>query len=74
MDDASTSHSAECVLLGDMAAAVRKLSPLQRRLVCDLTGLEIDDEAAAVALPVSEGARTALLKAALGRVRAAVAS
>jgi hypothetical protein len=37
-----------------------------------MTGLEIDDEAAAVVLPASEGARTALLKAALGRVRAAV--
>jgi hypothetical protein len=72
MDDASSSHSAECVLLADMAAAVKRLSPLQRRLVCDLTGLEIDDEAAAVVLPASEVARDALLKAALGRVRAAV--
>ena len=72
MDDASTSHSAEVGLLGELAAAVKKLSPLQRRLVCELTGLEIDDEAAAVVLPASETAREALLKAALGRVRCAV--
>lgn len=72
MDDASTSHSLEVGLLGELAAAVRKLSPLQRRLVCELTGLEIDDEALATVLPASETAREALLKAALGRVRCAV--
>jgi RNA polymerase sigma factor (sigma-70 family) len=72
MDDASTSHSAEVGLLGELAAAVKKLSPLQRRLVCELTGLEIDDEAAACVMPASETAREALLKAALGRVRCAV--
>ena len=69
MDDASTSHSAEVGLLSELAAAVKKLSPLQRRLVCELTGLEIDDEASGVVLPASETAREALLKAALGRVR-----
>lgn len=70
--EASTQHAQDGLQKargGALEQAVGSLPALQRRLVCEEFGMEMDDAAARAARPCSVAAVKALLKAAMSRLR-----